>query len=102
MLGMETISWTDRVRNEEVLQGVKEERNMVQTVKGRKGNWIGHSLRRNCLQESVIEGKVEGRIEVTGGRGKRRKQLLNDWKLKEEALDRIYGELALERTVDLS
>jgi hypothetical protein len=43
----------------------------------------------------VIEGKLEGRIEVMGGRGRRRKQLLDDlkekrryWKLKEEALDR--------------
>jgi hypothetical protein len=26
----------------------------------------------------VIEGKIEGRIEVTGRRGTRRKQLLND------------------------
>jgi hypothetical protein len=41
----------------------------------------------------VIEGKLEGMIEMTGRRGKRRKQLLNDlkeqrryWKLKEEAL----------------
>jgi hypothetical protein len=43
----------------------------------------------------VIEGKLEGRIEMTGRRGRRRKQLLVDlkekrryWKLKEEALDR--------------
>jgi hypothetical protein len=43
----------------------------------------------------VIEGKLEGRIEMTGRRGRRRKQLLDYlkdkrryWKLKEEALDR--------------
>jgi hypothetical protein len=43
----------------------------------------------------VIEGKLEGRIEMTGRRGRRRKQLLDDlkekiryWKFKEEALDR--------------
>jgi hypothetical protein len=43
----------------------------------------------------VIEGKLEGRIEMTGRRGRRRKQLLDDFKekrryckLKEEALDR--------------
>jgi hypothetical protein len=42
----------------------------------------------------VIEGKLEGRIEMTVLRGRRRKQLLDDlkekrryWKLKEEALD---------------
>jgi hypothetical protein len=53
---------------------------------------------RNCLQKHVIEGKLEGRIELTGRRGRRRKQLLDDlkekkryWKLKEEALDRTLG-----------
>jgi hypothetical protein len=51
-------------------------------------------LRRNSLLKHVIEDKIKGRIEVTGRRGKRRKQLLDDinenrgyWKLKEEALD---------------
>jgi hypothetical protein len=92
---MEKISWTDRVRNEEVLHRVKEERSSLHTIKRRKANWIGHILRRNCLLKHVIEGKIEGRIEVTGRRGRRRKKLLDDVKekrgyskLKEEALDR--------------
>jgi len=34
---METIGWADRVRNE-VLNGVKEERNILHTVKRRKAN----------------------------------------------------------------
>jgi hypothetical protein len=55
------ISWTDRVKNEGVLQSVKEERNILHTVKLRKANWIGHILRKNCLLKHVIEGKVEGR-----------------------------------------
>jgi hypothetical protein len=38
------VSYTDRVRNEEVLQRVEEERNMLQTVQRRKANWIGHVL----------------------------------------------------------
>ena len=61
----------------------------------RKANWIGHVLRRNCLLQRVIEGKIQGRIEVTGRRGRRRRKLLDDLKerrgyphLKEEALDR--------------
>jgi hypothetical protein len=88
------ISWTDHVRNE-VLHRVKEERNILRTIKRRKANRIGHILRRNCLLKHVIEGKLEGRIEMTGRRGRRRKQLLDDLKekrsylkLKEEALDR--------------
>jgi hypothetical protein len=92
---MEKISWTDRVRNEEVLHRVKEERNIIHTTKRRKANWIGHIWSRNCLLKHVIEGKLEGRTEMTGRRERRRKQLLDDlrenrryWKLKEEALDR--------------
>jgi hypothetical protein len=67
---MEKISWTDRVRNEEVLHRVKEERNILHTIKRIKVNWIGHILRRNCLLKHVIEGKLEGRIEMTGRRGR--------------------------------
>jgi hypothetical protein len=92
---MEKIIWTDRVRNEAVLHRVKEERNIVHTIKRRKANWIGHILCRNCLLKHVIEGKLEGRIEMTRRRGRRLKQLLDDlkekrryWKLKEEELDR--------------
>jgi hypothetical protein len=84
------------VRNEEVLHRVKEERNIVHTIKRRKANWIGHILRRNCFLEHVIEGQLEGRLEMMGRRGRRSKQLLGDlkeerryWKLKEEALNRI-------------
>jgi hypothetical protein len=77
---MEKVSWTDRVRNEEVLHRVKEERNIVHTIKRRKANWIGHILRRNCLLKHVTEGKLEGRIEVTGRRGRRRNRLLDDLK----------------------
>jgi len=56
------ISWTVRVRNEEVLHSIKEERNFLQTVKRRKANWIGHILRGNCLLKHFTERK----IEVTG------------------------------------
>jgi hypothetical protein len=61
---------------------VKEERNIVHTIKRRKANWIGHILRRNRLLKHVIEGKLEGRIEMTGRRGRRPKQLLDDLKEK--------------------
>jgi hypothetical protein len=57
-------------------------------------NWIGRILCRNCLLWQVIEGKIKGRIEVTGRRGRRRTKLLDDLKerrgyshLKEEAVD---------------
>jgi len=62
--GMEKISWTDHLSNEEALQRVKE-RNILRTIKSRKSNWIGHILRRNCLQNHVADGNIEGMIEVT-------------------------------------
>ena len=55
---MEKISWTDHVRNEEVLLRVNEQRNILHEIRKRKANWIGHILRRNCLLEQVIEGKI--------------------------------------------
>jgi hypothetical protein len=92
---MEKISLTDHVRNEEVFPIVKD-RNILHTIKGRKGNWTGHILCRNCILKYVIEGKIKGRIEVTVRRERRCKQLCDNlketrgyWKLKEEALDRI-------------
>jgi len=92
---MEKISWTDHVRNEEVLLGVKEQRYILHEISKWKANWIGHILRRNCLLKRVIEGKIKERIEVGGRRERRRRKLLDDLKerrgysyLKEEALDR--------------
>ena len=92
---MEKISWTDHVRNEDVLLRVKEQRDIVHEIRKRKANWIGHVLSRNCLLQRVIEGKIKGGIEVTGRRGRKRRKLLDDLKerrgysqLKEETLDR--------------
>jgi len=53
------------VRNEEVLQRVKKEISILPAIKRRKANWVGHILRSNCFLEHVIEGKIEGMIEVT-------------------------------------
>jgi hypothetical protein len=83
------------VRNEEVLLRVKEQRNILPEICKRKANWIGHILRRSCLLQQVIEGKIKGEIEVRGRRGRRRRKLLDDLKerrgyspLREGALDR--------------
>jgi len=49
----------------------------------KKANWIGHILRRNCVLKHVIVGTIEeGRIEVMGRRGRRRKKLLSDLQRK--------------------
>jgi hypothetical protein len=68
---MQKISWTDRVINE-VLQRVKKKRNILQTIKRRKTNWICHIFRRNCVLKYVFKGKIEESIPVTGKLGRRR------------------------------
>jgi hypothetical protein len=84
-----------RVIYSNILLKVKEQRNILHEICKRKANWIGHILGRNCLLQRVIEGNIQGEIEVTGRQGRRRRKLLNDLKerrgfshLKEEALDR--------------
>jgi hypothetical protein len=64
---MEKISCTDRVRNEVLLCRIMEERNTLHAVKGRKGQWFGHILHRNCLPKHVTEGRI-------GSNGKTRKK----------------------------
>jgi hypothetical protein len=83
------------VRNEEVLLTVAEQRNIKHEIRKRKANWIGHILRRNYLLQRVIEGKIQGGIEVTGRQERRRRKLLDDLNerreyshLREEVLDR--------------
>jgi hypothetical protein len=68
-----------------------EERNVTQSQGGKeyptfnetsKIKRIAYILRRNCLLKHFIEGKIEGRREVAGRRGRRRKQLFNSHKEK--------------------
>lgn len=41
------------MRNE-VLQRANEEKNILNDIKRRKINWIGHNLTRNCLLKQVL------------------------------------------------
>jgi len=106
---LEKISWTDHVRNEEVLLRVNEQRNILHEIRKRKVNWIGHILRRKCLLKQVIEGKIKWEMEVARRRGRRCKKLLDDLKdrrgyshLKEEAWIALCGGIVLGEALDLS
>jgi hypothetical protein len=83
----------------EVLREVKEETNILHTIKRRSSDWIGQTLLRNCLLKHVLEE----RIERMGRRGRRHKQLPHDFKevlkFKEEALAHTVWEIALEDAV---
>jgi hypothetical protein len=91
-----------------MLHRVKDKRNILCTVTRRKSQWIGLMLHRNCFLKHVIEGTIDGRIEVEGRRGRRRKQILNDrketsgyWNWKKKHWFALCGELALEDAMDL-
>ena len=91
------ISWTNRINTKKYYKELRREiininrRQEGRKVERKKANCTGHSLHSNCLLKHVIEG----RIGVTGRRGRRRrKQILSNfkdtrgyWKLKEETLD---------------
>jgi len=61
------IGCTDRVRNAEALHRVKEEKNILHTVKRRKSNLIGHIFCRTYL----LKHGIQGNIKVTKRRGRR-------------------------------
>jgi hypothetical protein len=73
---MEKISWTDRVRNEKKItysKGGKKYASISLTKtkqKGRKTNWNGHILRTNRLLKHVIEGRIDGTMEVREDKNK--------------------------------
>ena len=83
--------------------------NMLCTIKKSEAKWFGHILSRNCLLKRLIDGKIEGRIEVMRRRGGRCKEILDDlkgqrrcWKFKEEAPDRLPCGTRVEGTTGLS
>ena len=72
----ENIKWSDRVTNVKVLRRVGEKKTILSVILRRKANWIGHILRHEGLIQEVIEGMING----TTGRGRRRIQHLDDLK----------------------
>jgi hypothetical protein len=102
---VEAVIWTDRVKNEDALQGVKKEKDILHSIKRRKANSVGHRLCRKCLLKHVIDGEIKG----TRRRGCRHKQLLVDLKEtrrcgngKREQYIALYSEFAVEDAAEVS
>jgi len=79
---MEKIIWADRVKNE-VLHRIRIEGTSSMQQK-KRANLIGQILHSNCILKHVIEGKIEGRMKMTGRQGRRRKQLLTTLRKRED------------------
>jgi hypothetical protein len=73
------IEWMDEWINEKILQWVKGDWNILRTINRWYGKQICHMLRRDCLLKHGIEGKTEGKIEMTRRRGRRRRKQLLDY-----------------------
>ena len=58
---MERVKWTDKTKNAVELERVGEGRIMLELIKKRKINWLGHWIRRNCLLNHSLEGMVNGK-----------------------------------------
>ena len=71
---MERVKWTDKINNAVVLERVGEGRIMLELIRKRKRNCLGHWLRRNCLLKDALEGMVNGKKV----RGRRRYQMIDN------------------------
>ena len=71
---MERGKWTDKIKNALVLERVGKGRIMLELIRKRKRNWMGHWLRRNCLLNDALEGMVNGK----NVRGRRKYQMIDN------------------------
>ena len=71
---MDHVKWTDKIKNAVVLERVGERRIMLELIRKKKRNWLGHWLRRNCLLKDALEGMVNGKKV----RGRRRYQMIDN------------------------
>ena len=56
-----SISWTEKITNEEVLRRMGTGREIVRQFKTRNIQYLEHLIRHNSTQLQLIEGKIEGR-----------------------------------------
>jgi len=52
---METVKWSEKITNEEVLEHIGENRALLNNINHRKANWVGHMLKINWLLHDIIE-----------------------------------------------
>ena len=70
---IERIKWTEHWKNV-----VDENRSLIDTIRKRQKNWIGHILRGESLLRTVLEGRIPG-MKTRG----RPRMMLLDWMMDE-------------------
>ena len=59
---MMRISWTDKLNNEAVLEKVGVERQLLNTIRRRQWNFVGHVLRREGgIEKNILEAEMGGK-----------------------------------------
>ncbi|CAI6343800.1 unnamed protein product [Macrosiphum euphorbiae] len=101
------IPWTEKVTNKEVLDKIKEQRQIWKSIQSRRGKMIGHILRHESLLKKIIEGDVEGHIARGRPRTEYMTQIMQDTNkgsykdLKELCYDREAWRAATNKSTDL-
>jgi hypothetical protein len=70
------ISWTEHVTNTEVIQRIGKEKEIVNTIKQRKLEYLGHILRHDKYR--LLQLIVQGKIDSKRGPGRRRHSWLQN------------------------
>jgi len=68
------ISWMQKVKNQEVLNTIYDEKSVINNIHQRKHKWIGHVLRHDGQLHTVMVGRIEGKR----GRRCKRPQMIDD------------------------
>ena len=55
------VSWTDRKNNESILKRMKWKRWLLNTIRHRQLKFLGHIIRKGCLEHLVLIGKINGK-----------------------------------------
>jgi hypothetical protein len=50
---MKKKKWSEKVTNEQILERIGKKKTLLNNI---TGNWVGHSLRINCLLHGVFKG----------------------------------------------
>ena len=68
-----SVSWTERVTNERILERMDQERELLKTIRRRQLQFLGHVLRGEGLESLCLTGKIEGRR----ARGRQREKYMD-------------------------
>ena len=86
-------SWTEKVKNEEILQRMNEKRKLINILREKKLRSFGHLIRLNNIYRTLLEGYVDGRR----GRGHPRMNWYNDMKEWTDMRYELATRIAMDR-----